>query len=167
MNGTTLAFILLRLAAVLFAYQGLALLPALIGVVLREGEAAPLEFGAWAVPIAFYCALFFILWFGARRIGQKVAGGELDQTDEISATGTDFLQSGIILLGVYLIVLTIPRMISVFAVYPLTETGRFLLDYLITLGLGVVLVMYPNKLVGLIRRLRRAGSPRPVRGSKH
>lgn len=164
MSGSALAFVLLRTAAMYFVYKAVMFIPSFVsnavGWSMTSNQSLVLLIGFFL----FYLAMSFVLWFSAEKIGRKVAGPFGGETDAISPKAQDLLQAGIILFGFYLIVMTVPSFTSEVVGYalgdPLANSAAitFLLRHIVMLVLGMIFILYPNSMIGLIQRIRRAGS---------
>lgn len=161
MNPRDLALVGIRIVAVLVATQLAGSLP-LFGQTLLS--AASFDFADLVVVLSFFVfpvVAAWVLWIFAPDIA-KLATAECVETDtDRSSLGQDeVVASGLVIIGVYLFVTTVPRMlrrVSVFLDHETTDPwSYFAADALICL-FAVALIFGAKAITNSIIKLRHAG----------
>lgn len=166
MNAGSFAYVVLRLGAIVVAYQGLQQLPYVFTMVQAyfAGQDAVFLLGTFG--FVFLVSSSCFLWFAASWLSGKVVAPlkESDQPEPSSLTPDSLLQVGLIILGVY--VLFQASMSLIVQLVSMTATGaafHYILEVFLRTGLfagfGIVCIASPGSLVAMILKLRRAGSP--------
>jgi len=113
------------------------------------------EIGTNFVPLLTGFAMFAVFWFGAGWIAGKIAAGT--PAAEGAWSPRTVLSVGVIVLGLSLLIWTIPHLASFLynLVVEGSVAGHFLTSFLVMGSLGVGLILGSQRIADFIGRLRR------------
>jgi len=173
MSATDLSKIMIRILALFFILQGLAVLPTAVVIHLAD----PL----WFIDQSLLCVIFgIILWLVADPLSRKMVSSEKTGEElNVSALSEDKIQQILIaMLGLILVVFSIPPIISVtkYCISPppvdtisleAQRAGAYghLIKYFARLFLGFLLVAFPRQVARLLDGLRRKFTPKSFKST--
>ncbi|MGD1877913.1 MAG: hypothetical protein ACFB13_10465 [Kiloniellaceae bacterium] len=125
-----------------------------------------MEFGFYAIPLAFLIAMFAFLWWGAGWIAGKATA---DMPAASASTAESWSRHSLLSLvvtaaGLWALIQHLPVAVSYFMFFVWADSrGRDstgLIAELLIIGLGLVCVLGPGRIAGTIVRLRRWSAER-------
>jgi hypothetical protein len=161
MTQKQIAFMVCRILAIMNFITAIMLLGQLT-------EFLQNRFGYAVFSGGIYLLISLILWFGADIISDSLFSGDGESKIATSITFPQFEVMALVLLGLYILVTSIPSLIASLYMYysmknqylyPLGNLSRVLLTDIIKIVLGGLLVFTPKGILGIIKRGRDAGLP--------
>ena len=165
MSAGGLAFVILRLGAVLVAYQALLQAPYIYSMIQAYfgGRDATFLLGTFGFLILSGTAC--LLWFGAEWLSGKVVAPLRDapQSKDQSLTPESLMQVGLVLIGVYILFQAsfslITQLVSMASMGGnLGQIIDIVIRSAILGGFGLLCITTPHGIARILQRLRKAGS---------
>lgn len=158
-NAAQLAFLGCRLLSLYVLYQ--AVLSSGFAVVhlvqlLKSGESLNRTDPFWLV-LVLQVLVFLVLWFGAKRISGMAADAGPGGSDLEAFSRSNIVSLAVVCSGVFILVLTIPRLIVVVSLSILQGTPdiSLMISNALSLVMGIVCITGPKTLANLVVRARR------------
>jgi|GEM_PF-1655561 len=173
MSARNVSYSLIRLLAVwLFANS---VLPTIVSFAITLNNANTNDYQAqvtvsWVIMTAFYLLVTGGLWFGADKISNSITRKEDGSIKEDTFIYSEkiLINTGLVLIGFYLIVIKIPPLLtSILAYYQIMEFSHSPMEFKIVVDiisniagiiLGIIMILGKRRIYDIISKLRSAGT---------
>ncbi|RVU36549.1 hypothetical protein EOI86_15280 [Hwanghaeella grinnelliae] len=166
MNAGSFAYVVLRLGAIVVAYQALLQSPYIVSMIQAYFAGRDATFLLGVFGFLVLAGSSCMLWFGAKWISSKIVAPLKDSPEPETSplTAETLLQVGLVLLGVYMLFQA-----SFYLIAQLVSMTSMGIDFsgILTViircaffgAFGILCITSPSGFSKLLQKLRKAGSP--------